>query len=65
MEKNRTVKAVLEDILVCQGKIIQGDGDAAFNEAVEAIRTMLLRTVIERTSDGANIESSKEEYRLS
>jgi serine/threonine protein kinase len=42
VEKNKTVKAVLEEILACQGKLIQGDGNEAFNEAIEAIRTMLI-----------------------
>jgi serine/threonine protein kinase len=43
IEKNKTVKAVLEDILACQGTLVQGNGNDAFNEAVEAIRIMLTK----------------------
>jgi hypothetical protein len=41
IEKNKTVKAVIEENLACQGKLIQGDGNIAFNEAVGVIRMML------------------------
>jgi serine/threonine protein kinase len=41
VEKNKTVKAVLDDILACQGKLIEDEGNRAFSEAVLGIRKML------------------------
>jgi serine/threonine protein kinase len=41
LEDSRTVKSVLDALLACQGGIIQGDGEEAFNRVADIIYKMI------------------------
>ena len=51
LEPGKSVSAVLTDILKCQGALITGDGNDAFNKAADTILRMLQGTDQKESSD--------------